>query len=120
MRNDLFGKYLKFFFQPAHDYQLVVPAALKLACHKAIVGINGIILTTCMVRFEPRLLQRQFDLASLFDSLTRPLLDGVQSGLDADRLKKSTIVALARKLLVVLWKYVNAGGVIEGAVMKAA
>ncbi|MCB8836496.1 IS110 family transposase [Aurantimonas sp. VKM B-3413] len=36
------------------------------------------------------------------------------------RLKKSAIVALARKLLVALWKYVNAGVVIEGAVMKTA
>jgi len=35
------------------------------------------------------------------------------------RLKKLTIVALARKLLVALWKYVSAGVVIEGAVMKA-
>ena len=36
------------------------------------------------------------------------------------RLKKVTIVALARKLLVALWKYVTAGVVIEGAVMKVA
>lgn len=36
------------------------------------------------------------------------------------RLKKATIVALARKLLVALWKYVTAGVVIEGAVMKTA
>jgi transposase len=36
------------------------------------------------------------------------------------RLKKTAIVALARKLLVALWKYVTAGVVIEGAVMKAA
>ncbi|CAM5317537.1 IS110 family transposase ISAzs35 [Aquamicrobium terrae] len=35
------------------------------------------------------------------------------------RLKKTTIVALARKLLVALWKYVNAGVVIEGVMMKA-
>jgi transposase len=35
-------------------------------------------------------------------------------------LRKTTIVALARKLLVVLWKYVTAGVVIEGAVMKTA
>jgi transposase len=35
------------------------------------------------------------------------------------RLRKTTIVALARKLLVALWKYVTAGVVIEGAVMKA-
>jgi transposase len=36
------------------------------------------------------------------------------------RLKKATIVALARKLLVALWKYLNAGVVIEGAAMKTA
>jgi transposase len=36
------------------------------------------------------------------------------------RQKKSTIVALARKLLVALWKYVNAGVVIEGAIVTAA
>jgi transposase len=34
------------------------------------------------------------------------------------RMKKTAIVALARKLLVALWKYVTAGVVIEGAVMK--
>jgi transposase len=36
------------------------------------------------------------------------------------RYKKTTIVALARKLLVALWKYVTAGVVIEGAISKAA
>ena len=36
------------------------------------------------------------------------------------RFKKTTIVALARKLLVALWKYVTSGVVIEGAVMKLA
>jgi transposase len=36
------------------------------------------------------------------------------------RLRKTTIVALARKLLVALWKYVTVGVVIEGAAMKAA
>jgi transposase len=36
------------------------------------------------------------------------------------RLRKTTIVALARKLLVALWKYVTAGIVIEGAVVKRA
>ena len=34
--------------------------------------------------------------------------------------EETTIVALARKLLVALWKYVTAGIVIEGAVMKPA
>jgi transposase len=36
------------------------------------------------------------------------------------RLKKPMIVALARKLLIALWKYMTAGVVIEGAVIKAA
>jgi transposase len=36
------------------------------------------------------------------------------------RLKKTTIVALARKLLVALWKYVTAGVIIEGAIMISA
>jgi transposase len=36
------------------------------------------------------------------------------------RLRKTMIAALARKLLVALWKYVTAGVVIEGAVIKAA
>lgn len=39
---------------------------------------------------------------------------------NAGRLRKTTIVALARKLLVALWKYVTAGVVIEGAAMTAA
>ena len=39
---------------------------------------------------------------------------------NAGRLKKRTIVALARKLLVALWKYVSAGIVIEGAASKTA
>jgi transposase len=34
--------------------------------------------------------------------------------------KKPAIVALARKLLVALWKYVTAGVVIEGAIVQAA
>ncbi|MGH6677411.1 MAG: IS110 family transposase [Bradyrhizobium sp.] len=36
------------------------------------------------------------------------------------RMRKTMIVALARKLLVALWKYVTTGVVIEGATMKAA
>ena len=36
------------------------------------------------------------------------------------RERKSAIVALARKLLVALWKYVSAGVVIDGAVVKGA
>jgi len=36
------------------------------------------------------------------------------------RMRKTAIVALARKLLVALWRYTSAGVVIEGAVMNAA
>jgi transposase len=36
------------------------------------------------------------------------------------RRRKTTIVALARKLLVALWKNASAGAVIEGAMMRAA
>jgi transposase len=36
------------------------------------------------------------------------------------RLRKTIIVALARKLLVALWRYTTAGVVVEGAVMKVA
>ena len=36
------------------------------------------------------------------------------------RLGKTMIVALARKLLVALWKYATAGVLIEGAVLKPA
>jgi len=39
---------------------------------------------------------------------------------ESGRLRKATIVALARKLLIALWKYVTLGVVVEGAVMKAA
>lgn len=39
--------------------------------------------------------------------------------LNGGKLRKPTIVALARKLLVALWKYVNAGVAIEGAVFTA-
>ena len=36
------------------------------------------------------------------------------------QVRKTIIVALARKLLIALWRYTTAGVVIEGAVMKAA
>jgi hypothetical protein len=49
---------------------------------------------------------------------TSPCEDRVSR--NGGRLKKTTIVALARKLLVALWKYVTAGVVIEGAIVKSA
>jgi transposase len=39
---------------------------------------------------------------------------------NAGRMRKTTIVALARKLLVAFWKYVTSGVVIEGAIMQSA
>jgi transposase len=51
-------------------------------------------------------------------ALSRWFADRVQ--LNGGRLKKAAIVALARKLLIALWKYVTAGIVIEGVVMKTA
>lgn len=38
--------------------------------------------------------------------------------LDGGRRRKTAIIALARKLLIALWKYVQFGELIEGAVMK--
>jgi len=39
---------------------------------------------------------------------------------NSGRGKKTTIVALARKLLIALWKFSSSGVVIEGAMMKTA
>ena len=50
--------------------------------------------------------------------LSQWFLDRVKA--NGGRLKKPTIVALARKLLVALWKYVTSGVVIEGAIVRAA
>ena len=47
---------------PVHDLQRLVPAALQLAGHQAIGGIDSIILPTGMRRREARLLQRQLEL----------------------------------------------------------
>jgi len=49
---------------------------------------------------------------------SQPLVS--RTGQPQGRLRKTTIVALARKLLVALWKYVTAGVVIEGVTMKVA
>ena len=41
-------------------------------------------------------------------------------GNNTRRYRKITIVAMARKLLIALWRYVTEGVVPQGAVMKAA
>jgi transposase len=51
-------------------------------------------------------------------ALTRWFHDRLASG--RKNARKTTIVALARKLLVALWKFATAGVLIEGAVMKSA
>lgn len=72
---------------------------------------------------NPRLRTTLIQLAWLWirhqpgSALTRWFLDRVKA--NGGRLKKTTIVALARKLLVALWKYVTAGVVIKGAIVKA-
>jgi transposase len=72
---------------------------------------------------NPRLRTTMIELAWLWlrnqpsSALTRWFHERVMR--NQGRLKKTTIVALARKLLVALWKYVTAGVVIEGAVTKA-
>jgi len=69
---------------------------------------------------NPRLRTTMIQLAWLWErhqpqsALTRWFKQRSQQG------RKRAIVALARKLLVALWKYVTQGVVIEGAVMKPA
>jgi transposase len=41
-------------------------------------------------------------------------------GAERGRTRRITIVALARKLLVALWRYATQGVIPDGAVMKAA
>jgi transposase len=73
---------------------------------------------------NPRLRTTLIQLAWLWlkhqpdSTLSRWFQERVQR--NGGRLKKTTIVALARKLLVALWKYATFGVVIEGAVMKGA
>lgn len=69
---------------------------------------------------NPRLRTTMIQLAWLWirhqpqSALTRWFKERSQQG------RKRAIVALARKLLVALWKYVTAGEIIEGAVMNTA
>jgi transposase len=70
-------------------------------------------LRTTMVELSWLWLRHQPDSA-----LARWFQERVQR--NGGRLRKPTIVALARKLLIALWKYAVAGVVIEGAVMKSA
>jgi transposase len=70
---------------------------------------------------NPRLRSTMIQLAWLWlghqpqSALTRWFRERVER--NGGRLRKTAIVALARKLLVALWKYVSSGVVIEGAAM---
>lgn len=71
---------------------------------------------------NPRLRSTMIELAWLW---TRHQPDSTLSKWFHERVKidsrrKATIVALARKLLIALWKYVTAGVIIEGALIKTA
>jgi transposase len=72
---------------------------------------------------NPRLRTTMIQLAWLWlrhqphSALTRWFHERVEH--NGGRLKKTAIVALARKLLVALWKYVSAGIVIEGAILSS-
>jgi len=71
---------------------------------------------------NPRLRSTMIQLAWLWlghqpqSALTRWFRARVEQ--NGGRLRKTAIVALARKLLVALWKYVTSGVMIEGAAMK--
>ena len=73
---------------------------------------------------NPRLRSTMIQLAWLWlnhqphSALTRWFRARVE--INGGRVRKTAIVALARKLLVALWKYVTAGVVIEGAEMKVS
>jgi transposase len=70
-------------------------------------------LRTAMIQLAWLWLKHQPDSA-----LSRWFHERVQR--NGGKMRKTTIVALARKLLVALWKYATFGVVIEGAVMKGA
>ena len=73
---------------------------------------------------NPRLRTTMIQLAWLWlkhqpeSALSRWFQERVQRS--GGKMRKTTIVALARKLLVALWKYSTSSVVVEGAVMKGA
>jgi len=71
---------------------------------------------------NPRLRTTLIELAWLWlrNQPTSALSLWFKARVEGGRGKKTTIVAMARKLLVALWKYVMFGVVVEGAVMKNA
>ena len=60
------------------------------------------------------------DVAALATGAPCPMWFRTRVGAMGGRIRKIMIVALARKLLVALWRYVNDGVVPDGARLKAA
>ena len=78
-------------------------------CADVISHANPIPLAACLLVVSTQVVLRSLR--------WRMLLPQPRNG---GRLRKTAIVALARKLLVALWKYVTAGVVIEGAIITTA
>jgi hypothetical protein len=72
-------------FDPLRDLQRLVPAALQLAGHQTVGGIDSIILPAGMRRREARLLQRQLELPLGGRCLARLGLERLHCGIDAER-----------------------------------
>jgi transposase len=85
----------------------------SVAREQGVSGAGNPRLRTTMIQLAWLWIRHQPDSA-----LTRWFTERVR--LNGGRHKKTTITALARKLLVALWKYVTAGVVIEGAVTHTA
>ena len=80
-------------------------------------------LISCLLKLPETLLRSQPSLKALLNSLFARVGSEHRTGRikrKGSRLGKTMIVALARKLLVALWKYATAGVLIEGALLKPA
>lgn len=73
--------------EPMHDLQRLIPAALQLAGHQTIGGIDSIILPASMRRREVRLLKRQIELPLWGRNLARLSRERFHRGIDAERLQ---------------------------------
>jgi hypothetical protein len=80
-------------------------------------------LISCLLKLPETLLRSQPSLKALLNSLFARVGSEHRTGRikrKGGRLGKTMIVALARKLLIALWKYATAGILIEGALLKPA
>ena len=73
--------------QIADDRQALVPAVLQFGGDKAIVGVDGIVLTTRAADLVARLLERQFELPSFVVAGAATRLFSAKRRLDPERSK---------------------------------